>query len=68
MEEILQNLDISSRHIFSSEISFFFLQYYDLTDVYKIITVAVFIVLSILEGIRLYLGYSGNLKEKVVYS
>ncbi|XP_032673858.1 transmembrane protein 17B-like [Odontomachus brunneus] len=40
-------------------------KYYYLTDVYKFITVAVFIVLSILEGIRLYLGYLGNLGEKI---
>jgi len=46
---------------------FFILQYYYLTDVYKFITVAVFIVISILEGIRLYLGYLGNLAEKVIY-
>lgn len=44
---------------------FLILQYYYLTDVYKFITVAVFIVVSILEGVRLYLGYLGNLTEKV---
>lgn len=47
------------------EICYFVFQYYYLTDVYKFITVAVFIVISILEGIRLYLGYLGNLAEKV---
>ncbi|XP_011161462.2 transmembrane protein 17B-like [Solenopsis invicta] len=40
-------------------------KYYYLTDVYKFITVAVFIVISVLEGIRLYLGYLGNLTEKI---
>lgn len=47
---------------------FLILKYYYLTDVYKFITVAVFIVISILEGVRLYLGYLGNLAEKVIYS
>ncbi|XP_011066885.1 PREDICTED: transmembrane protein 17B-like isoform X2 [Acromyrmex echinatior] len=40
-------------------------KYYYLTDVYKFITVAVFIIISVLEGIRLYLGYLGNLAEKI---
>ncbi|EZA54134.1 hypothetical protein X777_05984 [Ooceraea biroi] len=40
-------------------------KYYYLTDVYKFITVAVFSVISIFEGIRLYLGYLGNLVEKI---
>lgn len=38
-----------------------------MTDVYKFITIAIFIVISVLESIRLYLGYLGNLAEKVVY-
>lgn len=46
---------------------FFMLQYYYLTDVYKVITIAVFIVISTLESLRLYLGYLGNLAEKVAY-
>ncbi|XP_012228165.1 transmembrane protein 17B [Linepithema humile] len=40
-------------------------KYYYLTDVYKFITIAIFIVISILESIRLYLGYLGNLAEKI---
>lgn len=42
-------------------------KYYYLTDVYKVITIAVFIVISTLESLRLYLGYLGNLAGKVVY-
>lgn len=38
-----------------------------MTDVYKVITIAVFIVISTLESLRLYLGYLGNLAEKVIY-
>ncbi|KAL6422969.1 hypothetical protein ACFW04_010459 [Cataglyphis niger] len=40
-------------------------KYYYLTDVYKVITIAVFIVISTLESLRLYLGYLGNLAEKI---
>ncbi|KAL0108023.1 hypothetical protein PUN28_014944 [Cardiocondyla obscurior] len=40
-------------------------KYYYLTEVYKFTTVAVFIVISMLEGVRLYLGYLGNLAEKI---
>lgn len=58
---------ISGNRTENREILFLILQYDYLTDVYKFITVAVFIVISILEGIRLYLGYLGNLTEKVIY-
>ncbi|KAM0736146.1 Transmembrane protein 17B [Formica fusca] len=40
-------------------------KYYYLTDVYKVITIAVFIVISTLESLRLYLGYLGNLAGKI---
>lgn len=42
-----------------------FFQYYKLGDVYQFISVAVFIAVTILEGVRLYLGYLGNLAVKV---
>lgn len=41
-------------------------KYIQLTDVYKFITVSIFLLISILECTRLYLGYLGNLAEKVV--
>ncbi|KAI4500869.1 hypothetical protein M0802_004080 [Mischocyttarus mexicanus] len=40
-------------------------KYFQLTDVYKFITVAVFLLISVLECTRLYLGYLGNLDEKI---
>ncbi|KAK2583316.1 hypothetical protein KPH14_009318 [Odynerus spinipes] len=40
-------------------------KYFQLTDVYKFITVAIFLLISILECTRLYLGYLGNLAEKI---
>lgn len=40
-------------------------KYYKLSDVYQFITVAVFIAVTILEGVRLYLGYLGNLSIKI---
>ncbi|XP_066583571.1 transmembrane protein 17B-like isoform X4 [Prorops nasuta] len=40
-------------------------KYYYLSDAYKFITVAVFLVVSVLECARLYLGYKGNLQEKI---
>lgn len=40
-------------------------KYYKLGDVYQFISVAVFIAVTILEGVRLYLGYLGNLAVKI---
>ncbi|XP_012282391.1 transmembrane protein 17B-like [Orussus abietinus] len=40
-------------------------KYHTLSDVYKFITAAVLFIVSILECARLYLGYLGNLAEKI---
>ncbi|EFN88286.1 Transmembrane protein 17, partial [Harpegnathos saltator] len=44
---------------------YFVLQYFHWVGGYKYITVAVFIVVSILQGVRLFLGYLGNLAQKI---
>ncbi|CAH8852655.1 unnamed protein product [Trichobilharzia szidati] len=36
-----------------------------LDPIYKVINTAVFALYSVLEGLRLYLGYAGNLMEMV---
>ncbi|NWS39656.1 TMM17 protein, partial [Probosciger aterrimus] len=41
------------------------LKYPDLSDYYKFILVTIMILTSLIEVIRLYLGYMGNLQEKV---
>lgn len=46
---------------------FSFFQYPALPDYYKFILVTVVIVMTLIEAIRLYLGYAGNLQEKVRY-
>ncbi|XP_066583569.1 transmembrane protein 17B-like isoform X2 [Prorops nasuta] len=52
--------------LFNSDfMAFNVFQYYYLSDAYKFITVAVFLVVSVLECARLYLGYKGNLQEKI---
>lgn len=43
------------------------LQYPALSDYYKFILVTIMILVSLTELIRLYLGYVGNLLEKVSY-
>ncbi|OXU25970.1 hypothetical protein TSAR_009289 [Trichomalopsis sarcophagae] len=40
-------------------------KYYDLSEVYKFVSVAVFLAVTGLECARLYLGYLGNLGEKI---
>lgn len=40
-------------------------KYIYLQDTYKVVLIAVLIIFTAVEGIRLYLGYLGNLKEKV---
>ncbi|ELT93574.1 hypothetical protein CAPTEDRAFT_162118 [Capitella teleta] len=40
-------------------------KYSSLSTLYQIILVAIFVVMTIIEGIRVYLGYLGNLMEKV---
>lgn len=44
---------------------FFFFQYSVLPDYYKFIVITVIILITLIEAIRLYLGYMGNLQEKV---
>lgn len=43
-------------------------QYPALPDYYKFILVTVLILMTLIEAIRLYLGYAGNLQEKVEQS
>lgn len=45
---------------------FSFRQYPALPDYYKFILVTVLILMTLIEAIRLFLGYAGNLQEKVV--
>ncbi|NWX22606.1 TMM17 protein, partial [Aegotheles bennettii] len=48
-----------------STVVMLYLKYPDLSDYYKFILVTVMILASLIEVIRLYLGYMGNLQEKV---
>ncbi|XP_075995435.1 transmembrane protein 17B [Genypterus blacodes] len=48
-----------------SETTMLQLKYPVLPDYYKFILVTVLILMSVIEAIRLYLGYAGNLQEKV---
>lgn len=48
-----------------SEIVMLNLKYSALPDYYKFILVTILIVMTCIEAIRLYLGYAGNLQEKV---
>ncbi|XP_050488515.1 transmembrane protein 17B-like isoform X2 [Bombus huntii] len=41
-------------------------KYNNLTNVYKLLTIAIFLILSIFESLKLYLGYLGNLIGKVM--
>ena len=43
------------------------LQYGKLDSVYKFVLIVIYIVMGIIEAGRLYLGYTGNLQEKVSY-
>lgn len=43
----------------------FFHQYPALPDYYKFILVTVLVLMTLIEAIRLFLGYAGNLQEKV---
>ncbi|KAK3609781.1 hypothetical protein CHS0354_022641 [Potamilus streckersoni] len=49
----------------TSVIVVFELKYMYLTTLYKIILLAIYIVFTIIEVIRLYIGYLGNLMERV---
>lgn len=44
-----------------------FHQYPALPDYYKFILITVLIVMTLIEAIRLFLGYTGNLQEKVAH-
>ncbi|KAM4572709.1 transmembrane protein 17B [Odontesthes bonariensis] len=48
-----------------SEIAMLHLKYPALPDYYKFILVTVLLLMTLIEAIRLYLGYAGNLQEKV---
>ncbi|XP_059190968.1 transmembrane protein 17B isoform X1 [Centropristis striata] len=48
-----------------SEIVMLHLKYPALADHYKFILVTVLVVMTVIEALRLYLGYAGNLQEKV---
>ncbi|XP_043797805.1 transmembrane protein 17B-like isoform X2 [Apis laboriosa] len=42
-------------------------KYNNLTNIYKLIAVTIFLILSIFESLKLYLGYAGNLIGKVIW-
>lgn len=46
----------------------FFYQYPALSDPYKFILITILILMTLIEIIRLFLGYAGNLQEKVHHS
>ncbi|XP_053497451.1 transmembrane protein 17B isoform X1 [Ictalurus furcatus] len=48
-----------------SEVVMLQLKYPALPDYYKVILITVLILMTLIEAIRLYLGYAGNLQEKV---
>ncbi|KAI4874968.1 hypothetical protein NFI96_032976, partial [Prochilodus magdalenae] len=48
-----------------SEVVMLQLKYPALPDYYKFILITILILMSLIEAIRLYLGYAGNLQEKV---
>ena len=39
---------------------------FNLSNIYKLIAVTIFLILSIFESLKLYLGYAGNLIGKVI--
>ena len=43
----------------------FLVQYSMLATPYKFVTIVIYLVMMIVEAARLYLGYEGNLREKV---
>ncbi|XP_076863441.1 transmembrane protein 17B [Brachyhypopomus gauderio] len=48
-----------------SEVVMLHLKYPALQDYYKFILITILILMTLIEAIRLYLGYAGNLQEKV---
>ena len=45
--------------------NFSHLQYEALATHYKFVTITIYVVMFLVEAARLYLGYEGNLREKV---
>lgn len=45
-----------------------FYQYAALSDPYKFILITILILMTLIEIIRLFLGYTGNLHEKVLHT
>ena len=43
----------------------FIFQYSKLDSVYKFLTIVIYVAMALVEVTRLYLGYAGNLQEKV---
>lgn len=41
------------------------LQFHHLPSHYQVITIIVYVMMGLIEPVRLYLGYEGNLREKV---
>lgn len=48
-------------------ITYVLLQYDSLDFYYKFVLIAIYVVMAIVETTRLYLGYIGNLQERVWY-
>lgn len=51
----------------SINLPFSFYQYPALSNPYKFILITVLILMTLIEIIRLFLGYAGNLQEKVLH-
>lgn len=56
---------LSRLFLFSLSLSLSLSQYEHLATHYKYVTIIVYIVMFLVEASRLYLGYEGNLREKV---
>lgn len=54
--------------LFVKGVACLLLQYEALATHYKFVTITVYIIMFTVEGARLYLGYEGNLREKVPYT
>ncbi|KAK2574446.1 Transmembrane protein 17 [Acropora cervicornis] len=72
--EIVSNLPLQMSLYFNAYFSPFwfatcivmlFAKHAKLDSVYKFITIAIYVAMAIVEILRLYLGYAGNLQEKV---
>ncbi|KAL7867884.1 hypothetical protein SRHO_G00092680 [Serrasalmus rhombeus] len=72
--EVVSNLPLQMSLFFNlwffplwwiSEVVMLHLKYPALPDYYKFILITILILMTLIEAIRLYLGYAGNLQEKV---